>query len=106
MYVVELVLPLLIFVPARLRVLRWLAFMGLAGFELLIAATGNYGFFSLLTIGLCLLLVDDEVWQRVLPQRLWARGTEAAGSGGGGWAKYGGVAAGGAGGLPVSGGAV
>ena len=34
----------------------------LAGFQLLIAATGNYGFFNLLTLVLCLLLLDDSVF--------------------------------------------
>ena len=31
---------------------------------MLIALTGNYGFFNLLTIGLCLLAIDDAVWPR------------------------------------------
>src|SRR5205823_6027215 len=35
-------------------------------FQLLIALTGNYGFFNLLTIALALLLVDDSAWPRWL----------------------------------------
>ena len=38
----------------------------LAGFQLLIAATGNYGFFNLLTLVLCLLLLDDAGLPRAL----------------------------------------
>jgi hypothetical protein len=34
----------------------------LIGFEVLIAITGNYGFFNLLTIVLCLFLLDDRVF--------------------------------------------
>jgi len=66
MFVVELGAPLLIFGP---RVLRTIAFVLLVGLQLLILATGNYGFFNLLTIVLCLLLLDDAqlmvLWPRV-----------------------------------------
>ena len=65
MYVIELGLPLLVFGP---RVLRFIAFVGLVGLQLLILATGNYGFFNLLTIVLCVLLLDDA--QLLL---LWSR---------------------------------
>ena len=33
----------------------------------MIFATGNYGFFSILAVVLCLTLVDDRAWARVLP---------------------------------------
>jgi len=39
----------------------------------LIAVTGNYAFFNLLTIALCFLALDDALWRRVLPRRVWAR---------------------------------
>ncbi len=39
---------------------------GTVFFQLLIAATGNYGFFNLLTIVLCILLADDSFWPRRL----------------------------------------
>jgi predicted DCC family thiol-disulfide oxidoreductase YuxK len=55
---VELLAPFLILTPRRPR---RLGFVLLAGFQLLIALTGNYAFFNLLTIALCLLLLDDEV---------------------------------------------
>ncbi len=66
-FVVELAVPFLIFAPRRLR---WLAWLPLAGLQLLIFATGNYGFFNLLTFALCVLLLEDAVLLRVLPRRL------------------------------------
>ena len=59
MFGVELLVPFLIFGP---RPVRLAACVVLAGFQLLIAATGNYGFFNLLTLVLCLLLLDDQVF--------------------------------------------
>jgi predicted DCC family thiol-disulfide oxidoreductase YuxK len=59
----ELVVPPLIFAPRRLRLA---AFWLIVVFQLLIAATGNYGFFNLLTIVLCLTLVDDTSWRWLL----------------------------------------
>jgi hypothetical protein len=65
-FIAELLVPVLIFGP---RLWRYAACAGIIGFQLLIAATGNYGFFNLLSIALCLLLLDDGV----LPERLRAR---------------------------------
>lgn len=61
MFAVELILPFFLFLPRRPRML---AFWGIAGLQALIALTGNYGFFNLLTFGLCLLLVEDRSWPR------------------------------------------
>jgi hypothetical protein len=58
MFVVELGASLLVFGP---RVARIVAFVSLVGLQLLIAGTGNYGFFNLLTIVLCVLVLDDAV---------------------------------------------
>ncbi len=55
-FVVELVLPWLIFAPWRLRLL---AAAGIVSLELGIALTGNYNFFNLLTIALAVFLIDD-----------------------------------------------
>ncbi len=66
-FVLELGVPSLIFAPRRLR--RAGAFL-IAGFQLTIAVTGNYAFFNLLTICLCLLLIDDGCWRRWLPKRI------------------------------------
>jgi predicted DCC family thiol-disulfide oxidoreductase YuxK len=59
--VVEIVGPFFIWAPRRLRHIAagFLVFLQLA-----IAATGNYCFFNLLTIALCLLLIDDTFWSR------------------------------------------
>jgi predicted DCC family thiol-disulfide oxidoreductase YuxK len=56
-FAIELVLPFLIFLPRNLRLLAAAGFIGL---EVLIALTGNYNFFNLLTIVLCLALLDDR----------------------------------------------
>jgi hypothetical protein len=61
MFAVELVAPLLIFGPPRWR-------RGAAGvliaLQALILLCGNFAFFNLLSIALCLLLFDDVVWLR------------------------------------------
>lgn len=56
MFVIELVLPFLIFAPRRLRIFSC---YGMIALQILILLTGNYAFFNLLTISLCLLLLDD-----------------------------------------------
>jgi len=58
-FFIELVLPFFIFAPRRLRMV---AFWGVALLMVLIMATGHYGFFNLLTLALCLALVDDQSW--------------------------------------------
>jgi hypothetical protein len=57
MFGIELLLPLLIFGP---RPARLVACAGFCSLQLVIAATGNYGFFNLLTAALCLWLLDDR----------------------------------------------
>ena len=55
---VEIIVPFFIWAPRRPRV----AAAGLMIFlQMVIALTGNYCFFNLLTIALCLLLIDDSV---------------------------------------------
>lgn len=70
MFGVELLAPLLIFAPRRLRLGACAA---MAALQVLIAATGNYGFFNLLTLALCVLLLDDQA----LPRRWRDRGEAA-----------------------------
>lgn len=53
---IEIGAPLLIVAPRRLRAL---GFVLIAGLQVLIALTGNYAFFNLLTIALCCFLLDD-----------------------------------------------
>jgi hypothetical protein len=64
--VVEIIVPFFIWAPRRLRLIA----AGLLIFlQLAIAITGNYCFFNLLTIALCLLLIDDASIGRVLEGR-------------------------------------
>jgi predicted DCC family thiol-disulfide oxidoreductase YuxK len=65
---VELVVPFFIFAPRRLRLI---AAALLACFQVLIAVTGNYAFFNLLTVTLCLPLLDDACFRSLIP-RPWA----------------------------------
>lgn len=55
---VEIIVPFLIWAPRRLR---HIAAALLILLQVAIAATGNYCFFNLLTIALCLLLFDDAL---------------------------------------------
>src|ERR1700719_2304043 len=61
---IELALPFLIFLPRRLR---FVAAFGILLLQLVILLTGNYAFFNLLTMALCLLLFDDAALRSVLP---------------------------------------
>lgn len=61
MFAIELLAPFLLFFPKRLRLIGVTSIVGL---QVLIAATGNYCFFNLLTVALCVLSVDDSVWPR------------------------------------------
>lgn len=65
--VIELVIPFFIFTP---RLIRFTAGGVLILFQLLIILTGNYCFFNLLTLLLCLLLFDDSIWPRVLKTKI------------------------------------
>lgn len=58
-FAIELVVPFLILGPRRPRLMA-AALTGLL--QSLILLTGNYGFFNLLTLALCILLVDDGLW--------------------------------------------
>jgi lipase maturation factor 1 len=67
MFFVEVILPFLIFCPRRLR---FCAAFGILLLESCILITGNYNWFNLQTMLLCLLLFDDAAFQHCLPQRL------------------------------------
>jgi predicted DCC family thiol-disulfide oxidoreductase YuxK len=62
--IIELILPFLIFAPRRLRMFAACCFII---FQSLIILTGNYNFFNLLTIAICLFLFDDTAFESVLP---------------------------------------
>ncbi|MCB1676480.1 MAG: lipase maturation factor family protein [Halioglobus sp.] len=69
-FVIELLVPFLILMPRRPRALAaWCITL----FQLSIIATGSYNFFNLLTIGLCLLLLDDRYAARYCPAGLRRR---------------------------------
>ncbi len=86
-FAIELVVPLMIFGP---RLIRSIAFAGIVLLQLTIAATGNFGFFNLLTIALCIPLLDDETWPAKWRRKLlppadqiravsdWANGADRA----------------------------
>ena len=59
MFGVELAAPLFIFGPRKLRPA---AFLLMASLQVLILLTGNYCFFNLLTLGLCLFALEDKAW--------------------------------------------
>jgi Lipase maturation factor len=79
MFGVELVVPFFVFGTRRLRQLACGAILGI---QALIAATGNYTFFNLLTAALALLLLDDAALPGRPPDsaspaprgRAWPRG--------------------------------
>jgi len=64
---VELVAPLLVLAPRRIRLFAAFAITLL---QVLILLTGNYAFFNFLTIALCLLAFDDAALTGVLPRRI------------------------------------
>ncbi len=66
MFFVELLIPFLLFAPRRIRFFA--AAMTIV-LEILIFITGNYTFFNLLAIALCLLLFDDAVLRRLARPR-------------------------------------
>jgi len=69
-FVIELGLPWLIFLPRRLRMC---AAFGILLLQVSILITGNYNWFNLQTMLLCLPLFDDAALRKVLPRRLLAR---------------------------------
>ena len=65
MFFIELAVPFAFFGPRRARLFAFVAEVAL---QLMIAATGNYGFFNLLTIVLCLPLLDDATLLGLVPR--------------------------------------
>ena len=62
MFFIELVIPWTVFLPPRWRRARLIGCAVMIALQLGIAATGNYGFFNLLTIVLYLAILDDSHW--------------------------------------------
>lgn len=69
-FFIELVVPFLIFLPRKPRLFAAWSFILL---QTSIILTGNYNFFNLLTILLCLFLFEDRDIGRLLPGRLIRR---------------------------------
>jgi predicted DCC family thiol-disulfide oxidoreductase YuxK len=67
MFGIELLAPFLIFSPRRPR---FLACAALVALQILILLTGNYTFFNLITIALCVLLLDDFAIEKMMPSKL------------------------------------
>ncbi|NIW80964.1 MAG: hypothetical protein GWN16_16525, partial [Calditrichae bacterium] len=67
MFFIELAIPFLIFAPRRFR---WIGGIGIIFLQVLIILTGNYCFFNILSIILCVWLLDDSTfcpkWQTKL----------------------------------------
>lgn len=77
MFVIEIGIAFLIFIRRRPQLI---AFFALVFLQVLIILTGNYNFFNLLSIALCLPLLDDAFLRRFFPSRMrapaeprWAR---------------------------------
>jgi hypothetical protein len=67
---VELVIPFLIFAPRRIRIFgAW----WLLSLQTLIFLTGNYTFFNLLAMAMCVFLWDDRTFERWLKPPLQAK---------------------------------
>lgn len=72
--VIELLVPLMMFLPRRWRfAAAWLTIL----WQVLIILTSNHNWFNFLTIILCLFLFDDKALRRLLPQR-WQDVIESA----------------------------
>lgn len=66
-FFIELVVPFFVFFPKKYRVFACYSFVFL---QSAIILTGNYTFFNLLTILLCLFLLEDKDIAKILPQQL------------------------------------
>ena len=63
----ELIVPFFIFLPRRFRITAALITISM---QLLIIASSNHNWINLLTIALCLFLLDDRLLRKILPDRL------------------------------------
>ena len=78
MFAIELGAPVFIWIPAAWA--KRAAAASISGLMVLIAFTGNYGFFNFLTVVLCIPLLDDDLLRRVLPARFDRPATPDPGS--------------------------
>jgi lipase maturation factor 1 len=66
-FIIEIIFPIFVFLPRRFRLIAAWSFIMLQSSIML---TGNYNFFNLLTILLCLFLFDDKDVENKLPKGL------------------------------------
>jgi hypothetical protein len=66
-FFIEVCVPIMFFLPRRFR---YAGAILTAFLQVLILSTGNYTFFNLLTLALCITLLDDQVMVRMLPMRV------------------------------------
>lgn len=71
MFFIELIVPFSVFMPLKFRRAGCACLIFL---QVLIMVTGNYGFFNILAIALCLLLLDDSSWPRWARQKILPEG--------------------------------
>jgi hypothetical protein len=64
MFVLELLFPLLVFGPRRVRLI---GAVGLIALQAGLMAAGNYSFYNLLTLVLCVPMLDDALLRRFFP---------------------------------------
>ncbi len=64
----ELIVPFFIFLPRRFRIFAAAVTIFM---QLLIISTSNHNWINLLTIMLCLFLLDDDILKKILPKWLW-----------------------------------
>jgi len=89
MFLIELAVPFLIFLPRRPRALAFFLFFGLM---VLIIMTGNYTFFNWLTMAISMFLLDDEMFDAALPKSLRPEKSDSGKLALWRWVVHGGVA--------------
>ena len=72
MYGIELILPFFLFLPG---IFRRIGVIGQILLQIAIILSGNYGFFNLLTLCLCIPLIDDRMLPKFLTKR-WGVNTK------------------------------
>jgi hypothetical protein len=73
MYGIELILPFFLFLPG---IFRRVGVIGQILLQIAIILSGNYGFFNLLTLCLCMPLIDDRIFPQFLTKH-WSTDTKA-----------------------------
>ena len=72
MYGIELILPFFLFLPG---IFRRIGVIGQIILQIVIILSGNYGFFNLLTLSLCIPLIDDRMLPKFITKH-WSTNTK------------------------------